>query len=192
MDDIGTEDFGVASSDYGIDRAFGMAITSFFEIGIFLDGKGSGLLMAWVFVERGVCGTVRSYWPKHCVWVCRPVNLYVNISIRLVWLPLILKPVVWKTYGDCPNYLSLTGHKGPVLDLQWSRDSAIIFSASTDAMLASWDVENGQRIRRYVGHEDIVNALDVTRRGPELIVSASDDGTIGVCLSFLYFQPSPL
>ncbi|KAI5843998.1 WD40-repeat-containing domain protein [Morchella snyderi] len=88
--------------------------------------------------------------------------------------------LIWKTYGDCPNYLSLTGHKGPVLDIQWSRDSAIIFSASTDAMLASWDVENGQRIRRYVGHEDIVNALDVTRRGPELIVSASDDGTIGI------------
>lgn len=91
--------------------------------------------------------------------------------------------MVWKTYGDCPNYLQLSGHKGAVLDLQWSRDSAIIFSASTDALLASWDVDSGVRIRRYVGHDDVVNALDVTRRGPELIVSASDDGTIGVCFS---------
>lgn len=91
--------------------------------------------------------------------------------------------MVWKTYGDCPNYLQLSGHKGAVSDLQWSRDSAIIFSASTDALLASWDVDSGARIRRYVGHDDVVNALDVTRRGPELMVSASDDGTIGVRIS---------
>lgn len=96
--------------------------------------------------------------------------------------------MVWKTYGDCPNYLALSGHKGAVLDLQWSRDSAIIFSASTDAMLASWDVDSGARIRRYVGHEDVVNALDVTRRGPELMVSASDDGTIGVCFSLVSYK----
>lgn len=47
-------------------------------------------------------------------------------------------------------------------------------------MLASWDVEGGARIRRYVGHEDVVNAMDIARRGPEMIISGSDDGTIGV------------
>ncbi|KAL7266312.1 hypothetical protein RUND412_011148, partial [Rhizina undulata] len=88
--------------------------------------------------------------------------------------------LLWKTYGDCPNYLALNGHKGAILDLQWSRDSRIIFSASADALLASWDVETGGRIRRYVGHEDIVNSMDITRRGPELIVSGGDDGTIGI------------
>lgn len=93
--------------------------------------------------------------------------------------------MLWRTYGDCANYLELNGHKGAILDLQWSRDSRVIFSASADAMLASWDVEAGVRVRRYVGHEDVVNAIDLSRRAAELIISGSDDGTIGV------LQPPP-
>lgn len=88
--------------------------------------------------------------------------------------------LVWNTYGDCANHLELNGHKGPILDLSWSRDSQIIFSASADTHLASWDVEGKTRIRRYIGHEDIVNAMDISRRGPEMMVSGSDDCTIGL------------
>lgn len=87
-------------------------------------------------------------------------------------------PVLWRTYGQCENYGVLTGHKGAVLDLHWSRDSEVIFSASADMTLASWDLETGLRIRRYEGHEEIVNCLDVSKRGQELIVSGSDDGYI--------------
>ena len=46
--------------------------------------------------------------------------------------------------------------------------------------IASWDLETGLRIRRHVGHEEVINCLDISRRGGELLVSASDDGTIGV------------
>jgi len=88
--------------------------------------------------------------------------------------------VLWRTYGDCENYGVLTGHRGAVLDLQWSRDSEILFSASADTHLASWDLTSGTRIRRYVGHEEIVNAMDISRRGEELLFSGSDDGSIGI------------
>jgi len=91
--------------------------------------------------------------------------------------------VLWRTYGECENYAVLSGHKGAILDLNWSRDSRTVFTSSADSLLASWDVDTKARIRRYVGHEDIVNAMDITRRGPEMIVSGSDDGTIGVCCS---------
>lgn len=67
-----------------------------------------------------------------------------------------------------------------MLDLQWSRDSTTLFSASADTHIASWDLETGQRIRRYVGHEEIVNTLDVSRRGQEMLISGSDDGSIGI------------
>ena len=88
--------------------------------------------------------------------------------------------VLWRTYGQCENFGQLTGHKGAVLDLQWSRDSRTVFSASADMTIASWDLETGLRIRRHVGHEEIINCLDISRRGEDLLVSASDDGTIGV------------
>ncbi|KAK0615215.1 WD40-repeat-containing domain protein [Bombardia bombarda] len=88
--------------------------------------------------------------------------------------------MLWRTYGDCQNYGVLTGHKGAILDLQWSRDSEILFSASADMRLASWDLTSGTRIRRYVGHEEVINSMDISRRGEELLISGSDDGTIGI------------
>lgn len=88
--------------------------------------------------------------------------------------------VLWRTYGQCENYGVITGHKGAVLDLHWSRDSKIIFTASADMTLASWDAESGQRIRRHAGHEEIINCLDVSRRGQELLISGSDDGCVGI------------
>ncbi|KAG5289932.1 U5 snRNP-specific protein [Histoplasma ohiense] len=88
--------------------------------------------------------------------------------------------MLWRTYGQCENYGVITGHKGAVLDLHWSRDSKIIFTASADMTLASWDAESGQRIRRHSGHEEIINCLDVSRRGQELLISGSDDGCVGI------------
>ncbi|KAI3316593.1 WD40 repeat-like protein [Xylariaceae sp. AK1471] len=88
--------------------------------------------------------------------------------------------LLWNSSGACENYGVLNGHKGAVLDLQWSRDSEILYSASADMHLASWDLTSGTRIRRYVGHEEIINAMDISKRGEELLISASDDGTIGI------------
>ncbi|KAL9041975.1 MAG: hypothetical protein Q9180_000923 [Flavoplaca navasiana] len=86
--------------------------------------------------------------------------------------------VLWKTYGQCDNFGVLTGHKGAVLDLQWSRDSRVLFSSSADMTVASWDLESGLRIRRHEGHEEVINCLDVSKRGEEILVSGSDDGYI--------------
>ncbi|KFA67147.1 hypothetical protein S40285_07290 [Stachybotrys chlorohalonatus IBT 40285] len=88
--------------------------------------------------------------------------------------------LLWRTYGDCENYGVLQGHKGAIMDLQWSRDSEILYSASADMQLASWDLTSGTRIRRYIGHEEIVNAVDISKRGEEILMSGSDDSTIGI------------
>ena len=67
-----------------------------------------------------------------------------------------------------------------MLDLQYSRDPRILFSASADTTIAIWDTQTGQRIRRHVGHDDVVNTLEITKRGAEVLISGSDDGTVGV------------
>lgn len=46
----------------------------------------------------------------------------------------------------------------------------------------SWDLETGQRIRKHPGHEEVINCMDVSKRGEEYLISASDDGYIGVSL----------
>ena len=77
---------------------------------------------------------------------------------------------LWNTYGQCDNYGVMTGHKGAVLDLQWSRDSKVVFSASADMTVASWDLESGMRIRKHVGHAEVINCLGMSRRGQELLL----------------------
>lgn len=88
--------------------------------------------------------------------------------------------LLWNTTGDCTNYGILTGHKSAILDLHWSRDSQVVYTASADKHVASFNVETGERIRRHVGHEEVINCLDVSRRGEEFLVSGSDDGYICV------------
>ncbi|KAF2006605.1 WD repeat-containing protein [Amniculicola lignicola CBS 123094] len=88
--------------------------------------------------------------------------------------------LLWRLGEKCENYGVLTGHKQAVLDLHWSRDSKVLFSASADKLLASWDVETGERIHRHPGHEEVINCMDVSRRGDEMLVSGSDDGCIAV------------
>ncbi|KAI1001095.1 U5 small nuclear ribonucleoprotein [Podosphaera aphanis] len=88
--------------------------------------------------------------------------------------------LLWRTFGNCENYGLLTGHKGAILDLNWSRDSRVLFSASADLHLASWDLESGTRIRRHVGHEEVINSMDISKRGEEILISGSDDGCIGI------------
>ena len=90
------------------------------------------------------------------------------------------REVLWKTYGQCENYGVLTGHRQAILDLQWSRDSEVIFSASADMTVASWNLETGLRIRKHTGHEEVINCLDASKRGQELLLSGSDDGYIGI------------
>ena len=46
--------------------------------------------------------------------------------------------------------------------------------------IASWDLETGLRLRRHTGHEEVINCLDISRRGQEMLVSGSDDGSIGI------------
>lgn len=87
---------------------------------------------------------------------------------------------LWNAHGECANYGSLSGHKSAILDLHWSRDSQIIFSASADMTIASWNVETGERIRRHTGHEEVINCLDVSKRGEEFLVSGSDDCSISI------------
>lgn len=56
----------------------------------------------------------------------------------------------------------------------------MLFSASADMHLASWDLETGTRIRRHVGHDEVINAMDISKRGEEMLISGSDDGYIGI------------
>mmetsp|Transcript_50542 Transcript_50542/g.99014 ORF Transcript_50542/g.99014 Transcript_50542/m.99014 type:complete len:375 (+) Transcript_50542:25-1149(+) len=83
--------------------------------------------------------------------------------------------LLWNTYGECENFALMKGHSLAVLDLQWTRDSDQIVTASADKNGALWDIESGQRLKRFRGHKGVVNSIGVTRRGDALACTGSDD-----------------
>ena len=91
-----------------------------------------------------------------------------------------MKILLWNVYGECENFSHLNGHTGAVMDLHFSSDSSHLYTCSTDKTIRVWDMETGICIRKMKSHTDIVNACHPARRGPELICSGSDDGSIMV------------
>lgn len=72
----------------------------------------------------------------------------------------------------------MSGHTGAVMELHFSTDGGNIFTASTDQTLGLWDIGTGERIKKYKGHTSFVNSVQGARRGPQMMVSGSDDTTI--------------
>ncbi|KAM7543119.1 hypothetical protein Aperf_G00000014301 [Anoplocephala perfoliata] len=85
---------------------------------------------------------------------------------------------IWETYGECDNVAVMPGHGGAIIDLALSTDGELLYSASSDKTIAIWDLNTCQRVKKIRGHQNIVNSVDIARRGPQMIVSGSDDGTV--------------
>eukprot|EP00918_Siedleckia_nematoides_P097555 GHVU01213764.1.p1 GENE.GHVU01213764.1~~GHVU01213764.1.p1 ORF type:complete len:347 (+),score=24.23 GHVU01213764.1:94-1134(+) len=86
--------------------------------------------------------------------------------------------LLWTVYGECENFHTMSGHTGAVIECKFNTDGSNLVTCSTDKTVAIWDMEVGMRKKRLRGHQSFVNSCDCTRRGPELICSGSDDGTI--------------
>lgn len=86
--------------------------------------------------------------------------------------------LLWRVYNDCENIATLKGHTNSIMDLHYSTDGSQIVTCSIDKTLSLWDAEVGEKIRKYRGHQTFVNACGIARRGPQMLCSGSDDGTI--------------
>lgn len=82
--------------------------------------------------------------------------------------------------GQYDNFNVLSGHKNAILDCKFTNDGEKVITASADYNLGVYDVRTGERLKRFMGHKGIVNAVGVIAKdngSPCLAVSASDDRT---------------
>ncbi|KAK4056337.1 hypothetical protein OIO90_002781 [Microbotryomycetes sp. JL221] len=88
---------------------------------------------------------------------------------------------LWKVYGNCTNYGMLRIPKAAATCLAWVDDHRLLAGA-TDNTLFLFELKTGEVLRRFRGHRDIVNSIDVQRGGAGrgLFASASDDGTVRI------------
>jgi len=88
---------------------------------------------------------------------------------------------LWNVFGECENfYIYKVAHDATILDLKFNTDGSAIFTASVDKTVGMFDTETGERVKRMKGHKGIVNACSVSRRGDQLVASASDDCTVKI------------
>ena len=91
---------------------------------------------------------------------------------------------LWRTYSPNENYGLLSNvHKAPILDVQWSLFSPLLYTVSADQTLNVTDLTTGQRLRKLRSHRGIVNTLDRTvagGAGVELVATGADDGTVRI------------
>jgi len=73
--------------------------------------------------------------------------------------------LLWNAGGNCENINVLSGHKNAILDVKFTCDSTKIITASADYILGVYDAMTGTRIKRFMGHKGIVNAVDVCHEG---------------------------
>ncbi|MGH0137055.1 UNVERIFIED_CONTAM: hypothetical protein FKN15_028225 [Acipenser sinensis] len=93
-----------------------------------------------------------------------------------------IKVMMWNVYGDCDNFATLKGHSGAVMELHYNTDGRLVAEleakASTDKTVGVWDSETGERMKRLKGHTSFVNSCYPARRGPQVVCTGSDDGTV--------------
>ena len=85
---------------------------------------------------------------------------------------------LWNVFGDCENFAVLKGHSAPILDMHYTPDGETLVTCSADKLVSLWDYETGAKVKKFKGHTSYVNSCCPARRGPELVVSGSDDCTI--------------
>jgi len=84
---------------------------------------------------------------------------------------------LWSVYGECKNSAVFKGHSNSILELAWSYNGDLVYTASADKTGGVFDVEAGERIKKMRDHSSFVNAVCGTRRGEPFVLTGSDDCT---------------
>ena len=90
---------------------------------------------------------------------------------------MVTKPAVEDEWNACLQ--TLEGHSGSVNAIAWSRDAALLVSASGDMTVKIWDIATGQCVATLDGHRDCVNAM-AWSRDAALLASALNDTTVKI------------
>lgn len=72
-------------------------------------------------------------------------------------------------FDECKNYSILPGHKGSILDVHYSSDGGKLYTSSTDKSIMVWDVNQGGRIKKLIGHTGFVNSCNPSRKDSRMV-----------------------
>ena len=74
------------------------------------------------------------------------------------------------------EFFNITGHTGPIWDVQFSPDEQTILTGGEDNLARLWDAQNGMLLHTFAGHTAAVYTVAFTPDGKN-VVTAGQDGT---------------
>lgn len=86
--------------------------------------------------------------------------------------------MLWDVFNSCSNTAHIKMHKNAILDMAFTKDCSQLFTASADKTLGQLDLESLKKVKKFTGHTEIVNCLDVFTKGALMMASGSDDSDI--------------
>jgi Prp8 binding protein len=84
----------------------------------------------------------------------------------------------WDLAKECKNTGVFGPLKAPITDIRFSGDDGRIYAGCSDGSTHCFDVSTGQKVRRFLGEGKVVNSIDVSKKGEEIVAASSNDGTI--------------
>lgn len=87
--------------------------------------------------------------------------------------------LIWDCKDSYSNILSLKSHSNAVTTLAWTHTDRLI-SGSADKSVCNWDLETAKVVRKYRGHNSVVQNVACPKKTRDLIASVGDDGSLRV------------
>ncbi|KAH0788936.1 WD40 repeat-like protein [Histomonas meleagridis] len=88
--------------------------------------------------------------------------------------------ILWKVGSEIQSVGAIRSHNFPITSLAWFVDGTKFATSSADKTVALIDTGSGKVIRRFKDHREIVNCVQFTKDGQNLIVSGDDAGYVMV------------
>jgi len=99
--------------------------------------------------------------------------------------------IVWDSNvngADHKSPISLKGHDSFIWNIQFSPDSMLLLSTSSDGAMLLWAMPHGQLVASLRGHEDGVKSCSFSPRGDALVSSSHDNSLMLWNISGCYFE----
>merc|ERR1712187_127501 len=77
------------------------------------------------------------------------------------------------------NSMILQGHQNAILELHWAQSTEQVISCSPDCSLRIWDTNKGIQLTKFM-HKTNVSCCCPLKKGPPLLISGTDDGTVKI------------
>lgn len=89
--------------------------------------------------------------------------------------------LLWDVFDECKNKGVFGPLKTAVTEVKFSQDDQFLYASSADGTISYFDIHTKNKLRKIQADKKIVNSIDVSKKGTELVVSVSNSGQ--VCFS---------